>query len=128
MASSSFSTIIPIRFLIDNHLKLEGELREILAPRTINRIVSLLPLSGRVHLWKGEVYFAINAKIGAEKAKSQCKAGDIAYWPQGDAICLFFHDMIPYSKVNPIGRLKHTELEEFFIKIKAGTMIQIHSF
>lgn len=128
MEKGSFSTKIPIRFLIDNKLELKGELRKVLAPRTVDHIISLLPLSGRIHLWKREIYFKINAKIGAEKATSQCVAGDIAYWPQGEAICIFFQDMIPYSKVNPIGKLKHTELEEIFHKIKAGTMIQIHSF
>lgn len=127
MANNSLSTKIPIQFLIDGALKLEGEFRKILAPRTIDRILTLLPLSSRVHKWKGELYFEINAKIGVEKATLQCKAGDIVYWPQGDAICLFFQDMKPYSKVNHIGRLKNKELEEIFIKIKSGMMIQINT-
>ena len=105
MANSALSSKIPIQFKIEDVLTLDGELRTVLAPRTIERILALTPISGRLHLWKQEIYFEAGVKMGAEKSKTSCKAGEICYWPQGDAICIFFEDLTPYSKVNPIGTL-----------------------
>lgn len=104
---------------------LEGELRTVLAPRTIERVSANFPISSRIHLWKNEVYFEIGVKMGAEKSKSHCEAGEIAYWPQGDAICIFFEDMTPISKVNPIGRLTQPDFDKVFAMLRSGMMIQM---
>lgn len=115
---------IKIKIEVGNDVILEGLLRTVLAPRTVNRVSSLLPIISRAHVWKEEVYFEINAQMGLEKATMQMKAGDIAYWPQGDAICIFFHAMNPISKVNPIGELLPTNYEETFSKIKSGMPVK----
>lgn len=124
MTESEFSSRIPVEFRIENVCTLNGELRTILAPRTVGRILSLLPIDSRVHLWSQEAYFGVGARIGLEKAVTQCKCGDLAYWPQGDAICLFFKDMAPLSKVNPIGRISTSALERVFERVKTGMMIR----
>lgn len=123
MTESEFSSRIPVEFTIENICTLNGELRTVLAPRTVGRIISLLPINSRLHLWSQEAYFGVGARIGLEKAVTQCKCGDLAYWPQGDAVCLFFKDMTPLSKVNPIGRISTTALESVFERIRTGTMI-----
>ena len=116
---------VPIRFETED-IKFDGELRAVLAPRTVSRIISVLPLTGRIHRWKGEIYFSVNVKMGAEKAKRDAKAGDIAYWPQGDALCVFFEDMVPYSRINPIGRLNpQLDLKEIFSRIRQGAVIRV---
>jgi hypothetical protein len=125
MTETEFTSRIPVKFRINNVGTLDGELRPVLAPRTVGRIVSLLPMDSRLHLWKQEAYFEIGARIGLEKAVSLCKSGDLAYWPQGDAICLFFKDMAPFSKVNPIGRLSTSSLEDLFESIRTGMMIHV---
>jgi hypothetical protein len=124
MTESEFSSRIPVEFRIESVCTLNGELRTVLAPRTVGRILSLLPIDSRLHLWSQEAYFGIGARIGLEKAVTQCKCGDLAYWPQGDAICLFFRDMMPLSKVNPIGRISTSALERVFERIKTGVMIR----
>jgi hypothetical protein len=124
MTETEFSSRIPVEFRIENVCTLDGELRPVLAPRTVGRILSLLPINSRLHLWRQETYFGIGAKMGLEKAVTQCKSGDLAYWPQGDAICLFFKDMTPFSKVNPIGRVSTSRLEDLFEKIKTGMIIR----
>jgi hypothetical protein len=124
MTESDFSSRIPVEFRIENVCTLNGELRTVLAPRTVGRILSLLPIDSRLHLWSQEAYFGVGARIGLEKAVTQCKCGDLAYWPQGDAICLFFKGMTPLSKVNPIGRISTSALETIFERIKTGMMIR----
>lgn len=123
MEEAEFSSRISVGFRIENVCILAGELRTVLAPRTVGKILSLLPLDSRLHLWSQQAYFGIAAKLGPEKAVTHCKCGDIAYWPQGDAVCLFFKDMTPLSKVNPIGRITTTAPESVLEKIKTGMMI-----
>lgn len=126
MANSTLSSKIPVQFKIEDILTLDGELRLVLAPRTVERILALTPISSRLHLWKQELYFEAGVKMGAENAKTFCKAGEICYWPQGDAICVFFEDLTPYSKVNPIGTLDPIDFMDAFDKLRSGMMIQLH--
>ncbi|MFX1474414.1 MAG: cyclophilin-like fold protein [Promethearchaeota archaeon] len=115
---------IEVKFEIRNDIILKGILRTVMAPRTINRILALLPIVSRLHVWKEEAYFEIKAQIGPEKATKTVKAGVIAYWPQGDAVCLFFNTMLPISKVNPIGKLVHSNYEEILSVIKSGMPVK----
>lgn len=120
MNTSELSPTIPIEVIINNDISIEGELRSILSPRTIDRILPKLPITSRVHLWKDELYFEIGIRMGSEKAVSACNAGDIAYWPQGDAICLFFKAMTPFNKVNPLGQFTNVDYEIMFKQIRSG--------
>ncbi len=102
---------------------MEGELRSILSPRTIDKILKVLPINSRIHLWKKEIYFDIGIRMGSEKAVTSCEAGDIAYWPQGDAVCIFFENMTPAGKVNPLGKITPIDFEEFFTALRSGMPI-----
>jgi hypothetical protein len=115
---------IEVKFEIGKDIVLEGVLRTVMAPRTISRILALLPIISRLHVWKEEAYFEIKAQIGPEKATKTVKAGDIAYWPQGDAVCLFFDTMLPISKVNPIGKIVHSNYEEMLSRVKSGMPVK----
>ena len=123
MEQPEFTTRTPVEFILPDNLTIEGELRSVSSPRVIERILASMPIHSRIHLWKKEFYFEIGIKMGLEKAVSSCKAGDIAYWPQGDAVCLFFDEMIPYSKVSPIGRFSLSDFNEVFKQIRSGTSI-----
>lgn len=114
---------IGIKFLIENVGDAEGEFIRFLAPRTVEAILRNLPLEGRATLWKEEVYFSIPVKMGIEKPKSTIETGTIAYWPMGNALCIFYGKTQPYSPVNLVGRvLKNLEL---FRKVKSGTKIRV---
>jgi hypothetical protein len=118
--ASELSPTIGVEIIINNDISLEGELRSILSPRTIDRILPKLPITSRIHLWKKELYFEIGIRMGSEKAVSTCNAGDIAYWPQGDAFCLFFEEMTPFNKVNPLGQFEKVSFDTIFSKIQSG--------
>jgi hypothetical protein len=125
MKNPEYPSKIPIKFILDNRLFLEGELRNVLSPRTIEKITKILPIKSRIHLWKKELYFEVGIRMGSEKAVSSCNTGDIAYWPQGDAICLFFDNMTPYAKVNPIGQITSINLAEIFEALRSGMSISL---
>jgi len=67
-----------------------------------------------VNLWGEEIYTdesPVNEK--EENAKTLVELNDVAYWPTGKAICLFFGptpigkkgEIKPYSPVNVIGKI-----------------------
>jgi len=116
-------TRVPIKFSVENVGEAEGELIRHLAPRTVDSITKILPIEGRAALWKAEVYFKISIKMGDEKAKPKVETGTIAYWPMGDALCIFYGDTQPYSPVNIVGKM--TKNLEIFANVKSGTRIKL---
>jgi len=122
MPESSVSRI-PIKFLIATIGEAEGELIRHLAPRTVDAILKRLPIEGRVALWKEEVYFEISVKMGEEKAKAKVEKGALAFWPMGNALCIFYGDSKPYSPVNIVGKL--TKNLELFERVKSGSVIRV---
>lgn len=114
---------LSIKFVIDNLGEAEGELIRYLAPRTVEAITKKLPVEGRAALWKEEIYFEIPVKMGEEKAKAKIHEGQIAYWPMGSALCIFYGKSQPYSQVNIVGRI--TKGLELFRQVKSGTKITV---
>jgi hypothetical protein len=114
---------VPIKFVIEGIGEAEGELVRHLAPRTVEAIMNKLPLEGRAALWKEEVYFEIPVKMGKEKAKPNVEKGTIAFWPMGNALCIFYGESQPYSPVNILGRV--TRNVEMFSRVKSGVKIKI---
>ena len=114
---------IPIRFILEGIGKAEGELVRIRSPRTVAAIVRGLPIEGRAALWQEEVYFDIPVKMGNEKASPTVEKGALAYWPMGNAFCIFYGETQPYSPVNIIGQV--TKNLELFERVKRGTKIVI---
>jgi len=114
---------IPIKFIVEGLGETEGELVRHLAPRTVDAIVKRLPFEGRAALWKEEVYFEIPVKMGAEKAKATVERGNLAFWPMGNALCIFYGESQPYSPVNVIGQV--TKNLELFRRVKSGVKIKV---
>jgi hypothetical protein len=121
--SAESITRVPIKFVIEGIGEAEGELIRHLAPRTTDTITKILPIEGRAALWKEEVYFEIPVKMGDEKAKPQVEIGTIAFWPMGNALCIFYGTSQPYSPVNIIGKI--TRNLEAFAATKSGTKIRV---
>jgi hypothetical protein len=64
---------------------------EIYDTETGRAVFDILPLSGRASRWGDEIYFAIPLSIGqAPDARDIVRMGEIGYWPDGNALCLFF--------------------------------------
>ncbi len=114
---------IPIKLLIENVGEAQGELIRHLSPRTVDAILRELPIEGRAAIWKEEIYFEIPVATGEEKAKTRVKKGDLAYWPMGKALCIFYGETQPYSAVNIVGQV--TRNLELFSKAKSGAVIKV---
>ncbi|PSQ46552.1 hypothetical protein BRD19_12045 [Halobacteriales archaeon SW_7_65_23] len=59
-------------------------------PETRDAIADALPLSGDATRWGDELYFPIPVDVPPENARAEVPVGAVAYWPQGDALCLFW--------------------------------------
>jgi hypothetical protein len=122
MSEQSVSRL-PVKFIIENIGEVEGEFIRHLAPRTVNAITKKLPIEGRAALWKEEVYFEVPVAMGEEKAKPTVKKGDLAYWPMGKALCIFYGSSQPYSAVNIVGQI--TQNVELFSQVKSGAVVRV---
>jgi hypothetical protein len=114
---------LPIKFTIAAVGEAEGELIRHLAPRTVDAIAKKLPIEGRAAIWKEEVYFEVPVKMGEEKPKPKVGKGDIAFWPMGSSICIFYGESQPYSPVNVLGKV--TKNLEIFANVKSGSVIRL---
>jgi uncharacterized protein len=58
---------------------------------TAEEIWDHLPFEGPASLWGDEIYFEIPVSMELEDgARQTVEVGDVAYWPQGEALCVFF--------------------------------------
>lgn len=83
-------------------------------PKTVSQILKNLPFKLKANLWGDEIY-TDPAQFSApeENAKSVVDLFDVAFWPPGNTICLFYGptpisektQIKPYSPVNVIGRI-----------------------
>ena len=58
--------------------------------RTADAIWEILPLKARFNTWGDEIYFSIPVSIELENGQELVGVGDLGYWPQGNAFCIFF--------------------------------------
>ena len=58
--------------------------------KTAEAIWGALPIKRRVNLWGEEIYFSIDLSLELEAGQEVVSIGDLGYWPQGSAFCIFF--------------------------------------
>jgi uncharacterized protein len=90
------------------------ELDDSRSPKTVKAILENLPVEANINKWGEELYTDKTSIIAQEEnAKSEVNLLDVAYWPEGHALCLFYGPtpistagkIIPYSPVNIVGRI-----------------------
>ncbi len=80
---------------------------------TADALYLALPLEREINVWGGEIYFEVPVHDKLEQGKKIMDVGEVAYWPEGDALCIFFgrtpasKGEFPeaYSPVTPLGKV-----------------------
>ena len=90
------------------------ELDDVYSPNTVNDLVKQLPFTVDLNVWGDEIYTSKSpVSQPEENAQSLVQLYDVAYWPTGKAICLFYGptpmgkpgEITPASPVNIIGKI-----------------------
>ena len=99
---------------ISNSSNITLELTDLNSPNTVKQFVDSLPFSLNLNVWGEEIYTNESPiNVPEENSKSPVDLNDVAYWPTGKAICLFFGPtpigekgkIVPASPVNVIGKI-----------------------
>ena len=99
---------------------------------TAKAIWQALPLEGSANTWGEEIYFRIPVSQDLEPdAKEVVEVGDLGYWPQGEAFCIFFGatpisgpgEIRPASAVNIVGQLLDDPKK--FLSVPPGASVRI---
>jgi hypothetical protein len=99
--------------------------------KTAQSIWEALPIAGRVNLWGGEIYFSIPLSLKLEAGQELVNIGDLGYWPDGNAFCIFFgptpvshgNEIRPASPVTVFGKVIGNATE--FRRIVTRTKITV---
>jgi len=99
---------------------------------TLKIILDNLPIEGIVNTWGDEIYFETELEINEEKTQREVEIGELAFWPPGKAICIFF-GKTPISEsnkpkaaspVNVFGKIIESEIN-ILSKLKNGERISL---
>lgn len=102
-------------------------------PVTARAILDALPLKGWANTWGEEIYFTIPVEGDVEKTKVVVELGDLAFWPPGNAFCIFFgptpaskrDEIRPASEVNVFGRIIGDP--KVFKRVRGGEEVTIEA-
>jgi hypothetical protein len=99
---------------------------------TADAIWAALPIMARGNRWGEEIYFEIPVHLPqADDARDVLEAGELGYWPMGQAFCIFWGptpasrngEIRAYSPVNVFGQLVGDPL--VFDPVPGGAEIRI---
>src|SRR5215813_14241436 len=100
------------------------------SPNTVKAILDNLPIEVNINKWGKELYTDKTLiRAQEENAKSEVNLLDVAFWPEGCALCLFYGPT-PISKpdkiehVNIVGHIV-TGQGDIINKVKATTKVII---
>ena len=103
-----------VQINIPNSSTIILELDDTNSPNTVSDFVEKLPFSVDLNVWGDEIYTSESPiNQSEENAKSTVQLNDVAYWPTGKAICLFYGptpigkpgEITPASPVNILGKI-----------------------
>ena len=106
-----------------DEFEVEATLLEDDRPETCDAVWEALPFEGKASQFKEEIYFDIPVDIGPEDATPNTEQGDVSFWPEGPAFCVFYGDSQPVSPVNTFARIG--EDIEKFEGVQNGDLVKV---
>lgn len=99
---------------VKNSISAILELDDSSSPQTVSEFIDKLPFTVNLNVWGDEIYTSESPiSQPEENAKSPVNLNDVAYWPSGKAVCLFYGptplsssgEIVPASPVNILGKI-----------------------
>ena len=118
----------------DIDMEISIELDDSRSPKSVQAILDNLPVEINITKWGDELYTErTHISANEENAKKEVDYLDVAYWPEGNALCLFYGptpiskdgQILAYSPVNIVGRINPhgNEKDELLQEIKDNTKV-----
>jgi hypothetical protein len=108
-------------------------LAELKNTKTAEAVTKALPFESTAHRWGEEIYFDIPIELELENDEEVLDVGDIAYWPPGKSMCIFFgptpsskgNEIRAYSAVSVFGKIMGDA--KIFRAVKEGERIRVEA-
>ena len=103
-----------VQLTMQNNSRVSLELDDKNSPKTVHEFVERLPFTVTLNVWGDEIYTSESPiSQPEENALTVVDLYDVAYWPSGKAICLFYghtpigdgNAITPASSVNVLGKI-----------------------
>jgi hypothetical protein len=96
------------------------------------KILESLPLKSKANIWGDEIYFDIGFATPVANATMDVAVGDIAYWPEGKCLCIFFgrtpassgNKPVPASEVVVVGKASVDPASLRKVKSGSGIIVE----
>jgi len=116
--------------IVFNEIIIEAILND---TKTVKKLLKILPIKSEINLWGNEIYFKIKMEADLENGKELMDIGNIAFWPEGNAFCIFFGPTPTgdgtqpraISPVTVIGKITGENWMDKIKKIKSEDTIEI---
>ena len=100
---------------------------------TADALWDALPVSASASVWGDEIYFGVPVQDDERDAVPVVELGDVAFWPPGRAVCLFFGrtpisadgEIRPASPVNVIGKIEGGDFVAPLKSVRAGAEVSV---
>ena len=101
--------------------------------KTAGLVWDALPLESTASTWGDEIYFRTPVSTGeSPDSRAVQEVGAVAYWPSGQALCLFFgptpassgNEPRAISPVNPVGMIEGDPQVLRSIRQGAGILVE----
>jgi hypothetical protein len=100
---------------------------------TSKKLIKILPIKSVVNLWGSEIYFEVPIEADLENGKELMEIGNIAFWPPGNSLCIFFGPTPvgdgtqprAISPVTVIGKITSEDGIEKLKKVEAGDTVEV---
>lgn len=132
------SNILKVRYCkMNKNIKIIARKQEFLVElndsKTSQEILKKLPIVSRVNRWGDEIYFKIPVYTELENGIEILDVGSVAYWPPGNAFCIFFGKTPASTKDKPqaaspvtvIGKIIDNKSLPDLKKISDGDIIEL---
>jgi len=97
----------------------------------LEKLLKKSPFTSKVNLWGEEIYFELPIELNLEGERTEMEVGEMAYWPEGNSLCIFFGKTpaskgdkpVAYSDVKPLGKI--TEGLEDLKRVRSGEKVTV---
>ena len=101
--------------------------------KTSQKILSILPVTSYLSTWGNEIYFSIPMEVELENGVETLDIGTVAFWPPGNALCIFFgktpasigEKPQAASPVTVVGSVEDKKSLLDLKKVKSGEKIEV---